>query len=83
MMPAESWSSIRCERLTARAGERDALVAALRRGAARLKAAGCDLDVRPSDEDPDVVWVTQVWRLSARPGSSPDLPAPSRRPALW
>lgn len=52
---------MRCEKLTARPGQRDALVAVLRRGAERLKSAGCDLHVSLSQDHPDVVWVTQLW----------------------
>jgi quinol monooxygenase YgiN len=58
---AEPWSSLRCEKLTARPGRRDALVAALRRGADQLRASGCELGVRPSQDDPDVVWLTEAW----------------------
>lgn len=57
----EKWSTMKCEKLTARPGQRDALVAVLRRGAEALKAPGCDLHVCLSQDHPDAVWVTQVW----------------------
>ncbi len=58
----EAWSSLRCGKLTARPGRRDALVALLRRHAEELKAVGCELyEVTPSRDDPDVVWVTEAW----------------------
>jgi quinol monooxygenase YgiN len=56
------WTSIRCGKLTALRGQRDALSAALRRQGEALQAAGCELfAVRPAQDDPDVVWVTEVW----------------------
>jgi quinol monooxygenase YgiN len=58
----ERWSSLRCGKLRARPGRRDALVAVLKRHAQQLRAAGCELyDVSPSHDDPDVVWVTEAW----------------------
>jgi hypothetical protein len=57
----DNWSSIRCERLTAPPGQRDALVAALRRTARTLRSAGCELLLSLSEDHPDVVWVTQAW----------------------
>ena len=58
----EGWSSLRCRKLTAQPGKRDALVALLRRHAKELEAVGCEYyEVRPSKDDPDVVWVTEAW----------------------
>jgi hypothetical protein len=66
----KSWSSIRTEKLVARPGRRDELIAALHDGASRLQALGCDFRVRVSQEDPDSLWVTQVWAWP-----QPDRPA--------
>ena len=75
----DSWSSLRCGKLTARPGKRDALVAVLRRQAQELKAAGCEqYDVSPSRHDPDVVWVTEVWTSADAQRASLGLPAVRR-----
>lgn len=74
----EAWSTMRCERLTARPGQREALVAVLRRGAQGLKSAGCDLHVSLSQDHPDVVWVTQVWTSREARRASLGLPTVKR-----
>jgi len=43
-------------------GHRDAVVAILLRGSDGLRAAGCHLYVvSVSDDEPDTVWVNEVW----------------------
>lgn len=72
----EEWSTLRCEKLTARPGQRDALVAVLRRCAESLQSAGCDLHASLSQDHPDVVWVTQVW--TSREAQRASLPTVKR-----
>jgi quinol monooxygenase YgiN len=50
-------------KITAHKGERDTLVQMLLEAAKRLEAIqGCELYiVNVSDEDPDIVWVTELW----------------------
>lgn len=74
----ETWSTMRCEKLTVRPGQRDALVAVLRRGAEGLKSAGCDLHLSLSQDHPDVVWVTQVWTSREAHRASLGLPTVKR-----
>jgi quinol monooxygenase YgiN len=51
-------------KLTAHPGQRDAVVQILLKAAELLESAeGCELYiVNVSDEDPDAVWVTELWR---------------------
>jgi quinol monooxygenase YgiN len=77
---ADKWSAMKCEKLTARPGQRDALVAVLRRGAEELKSAGCDFHVSLSQDHPDAVWVTQVW--TSREADRASLGLPTVRRAL-
>jgi quinol monooxygenase YgiN len=51
-------------KLTAHPGQRDVLVQILLEAAEQLKSAeGCELYiVNVSDDDPDAVWVTELWR---------------------
>lgn len=58
-----------------RHGHRDEVVAILLRGADGLRAAGCDLYlVGVADDDPTVIWVTEVWRSKAHHDASLALP---------
>jgi quinol monooxygenase YgiN len=51
-------------KITAHKGQRDTLVQMLLEAAERLDAIeGCELYIiNVSDEDPDIVWVTELWR---------------------
>ena len=63
-------------KLVAKPGERDALVGLLLRGQGELRDAGCDLYVvNVSPENPDVVWVTEVWASREAHRASLQLPA--------
>ncbi|HEU4881477.1 MAG TPA: putative quinol monooxygenase [Longimicrobium sp.] len=62
-------------RLVAKPGQRDALTAILLRGVDGLRAHGCHLYLvnHPSD-NPDAVWVTEVWESRESHGASLRLP---------
>lgn len=63
-------------KLGTRPGQREALVAILLRDVAALKAVGCDLYlVHVSPEQPDGVWVTEVWESKEAHGASLALPS--------
>lgn len=63
-------------KFTTRPGQRDAFVALLLRGVDELKALGCDLYVvSVSKDQPDVVFVTEVWASPEAHRSSLELPS--------
>jgi len=62
--------------LGAQPGKRDELVAQLTRPSEELAAAGCLLyEVGVSDEEPDTVFVVELWTSAAAHRSSLQLPA--------
>jgi quinol monooxygenase YgiN len=67
----------RYAKATARAGQGDPLAAALLRAAALLEDAdGCELYVvNRSPNEPDVVWVTEIWASQEALDASLQLPA--------
>ncbi|HKQ75215.1 MAG TPA: antibiotic biosynthesis monooxygenase [Blastocatellia bacterium] len=68
-------------KLTARPGQRDALVAILLRDPKTLKALGCDLYViNLASDNPDVVWVTEVW--TSREAHRASLESPNAKKAI-
>lgn len=57
-------------------GQRDAVVAILLRDVEELKAAGCDLYVVSiSDDRPDTIFVTEVWKSAEAHKASLQLPS--------
>jgi quinol monooxygenase YgiN len=59
-----------------RHGYRDEVVGILLSGVDGLRAAGCELYlVGVSDDDPTVIWVTEVWQSKAAHDASLSLPA--------
>ena len=57
-------------------GQRDAVVALLLRDVEELKAVGCDLYVVSVSEDkPDTIFVTEVWKSAAAHKASLQLPS--------
>lgn len=57
-------------------GKRDELVALLTRPSAELAAIGCLLyEVGVSDDDPDTVFVAELWESADAHGASLDLPS--------
>lgn len=68
-------------RLVARPGERDALTAILLRGVDGLRAHGCHLYlVNHPPDNPDAVWVTEVWE--SREAHRASLQLPETRQAI-
>lgn len=68
-------------RLVARPGQRDQLTAILLRGVEGLRAHGCDLYViNHAPQDPNVVWVTEVW--ASRDAHRASLQLPETRQAI-
>lgn len=62
-------------RLVAKPGQRDALTAILLRGAEGLRAHGCELYVvNHAADNPDAVWVTEVWASKQAHAASLQLP---------
>lgn len=62
--------------LETRPGKRDAVVSILLRGVDELESVGCDLYlVHVSDERPDTVWVTEVWKTREAHRASLALPS--------
>jgi quinol monooxygenase YgiN len=63
-------------KFTAHAGKRDALVQALLEAAAGLQSfEGCEVYIiNVSETEPDVVWVTEVWRDQAAHQASLAIP---------
>lgn len=58
-----------------RPGRRDEVVALLLGGEGGLRAAGCDVyAVNTSGEDPDTIWVYEVWPTKAHHDASLALP---------
>lgn len=56
-------------------GHRDDVVALLLGGEDGLRAAGCDLYVvSTSDDEPDMIWVNEVWPTKGQHDASLDLP---------
>lgn len=61
-------------KMTAQAGQRDALIAILREGVAGMP--GClSYIVAQDPTDPDLIWVTEVWESQAAHQASLSLPA--------
>jgi quinol monooxygenase YgiN len=62
-MQAEQQRIARYVRMLARPGRRDALAATLLRVANRLREdPGCELYlINTADDDPDAVWITELW----------------------
>lgn len=59
-----------------RPGKRDAVVALLMRDVEALKAVGCDLYVvSVSDDRPDTIFVTEVWKSADAHKASLQLPS--------
>ena len=57
-------------------GQRDAVVALLLRDVEELKAVGCDLYVvSVSDDKPDAIFVTEVWKSAQAHKASLQLPS--------
>lgn len=58
-----------------RPGHRDDVIAILLKSADGLKTAGCDLyAVGISEEDPDRIWVTEIWQSKQHHDDSLQLP---------
>jgi quinol monooxygenase YgiN len=56
-------------------GHRDEVIAILMRGGAYLPAAGCHLYVVGiADDDPDTIWVNEVWESKEHHHASLQLP---------
>jgi quinol monooxygenase YgiN len=61
--------------MRARPGSRDEVIAILLGGADGLRAAGCQVyAVCTAPEDPDIIWVTEVWDSAEAHHSSLQLP---------
>jgi quinol monooxygenase YgiN len=68
-------------KLITRPGQRDEVVAILLRDVQELEAVGCDLYVISiSQDDPDAVWVTEVW--ASRDTHDASLQLPTVRQAI-
>lgn len=68
-------------RLVAKPGERDALTAILLRGVEGMRAHGCELYVvNHAADNPDAVWVTEVW--ASREAHAASLQLPETRRAI-
>ncbi|MCI0390732.1 MAG: antibiotic biosynthesis monooxygenase [Acidobacteria bacterium] len=67
--------------MTTHPGKRDAVVAILLRDVEELKAVGCDLYiVNLAPNNPDVVWVSEVW--TSREAHRASLQLPSVKQAI-
>jgi quinol monooxygenase YgiN len=68
-------------KLVARPGLRDALVSILLRDLSGLRALGCELYVvNLAENDPDAVWVTEVW--ASRDAHRASLTVPAVKQAI-
>jgi len=68
-------------KMTARPGKRDAVVAILLRDVEKAKAVGCDLYVvNLAPDNPEVVWVSEVW--TSREAHRASLQLPSVKQAI-
>jgi quinol monooxygenase YgiN len=66
-------------KMTAHPGKRDAVVAILLREVEELRAVGCDLYVvNLAPNNPDVVWISEVWRSREAHRASLQLPSVKR-----
>jgi quinol monooxygenase YgiN len=68
-------------KMTTRPGKRDAVVAILLRDIEKAKAVGCDLYVvNMAPDNPDDIWVTEVW--TSRESHRASLQLPSVKQAI-
>lgn len=63
-------------KLVTKPGQREVVVAMLQRSPDELKSVGCLLYIVNQDADnPDVIWVTEVWESAESHKASLELPA--------